>query len=171
MWQRERDCTPCRCFLKNCGKRILVLSCLSVCPHRRTGLILDWFSINITFWRFFEKYVEIFQVWLTSDKKKSHFTWRLTNICENTSLKFYYEKCFTQNLQKKSKLTFYVLFLNSCRLGGYIGKDGSDTQATDDNIIRRWQNAIFKPDDERKYIDLLIICTRDVPKVMSNNCL
>jgi hypothetical protein len=88
--------------LRNCEKRPLASSYLSVClsvfPRWTTRLPLDGFSLNL-YLSIFRKYVEKIQFWLKSDKNKGYFTWKTVYIYDNTSQNSSYgEKCFRQML-------------------------------------------------------------------------
>ena len=59
--------------LQNCEKRLLALSCLSVCPHVTTRLSLNGFSSNLIFEIFCQSIGKI-QVSLKSDKNNGYVT-------------------------------------------------------------------------------------------------
>jgi hypothetical protein len=68
---------------KNCEKRQLASSCLSVCPHGTTRLPLDGFSKELPSEHFFRKSVQKIQASSKSDNNW-YFTWRPIHIFDHT---------------------------------------------------------------------------------------
>ena len=101
-------------------------------------LPLDGFLWNLIF-EYFQKHVEESEVSLKSDTHNRYFTLRSTYIFDHISLSASQnEKCFRQNLYRKSKHTFYVKysfffhFRKSCRFWARVEKYCTTGQATDD---------------------------------------
>jgi hypothetical protein len=93
--------------------------CLSVHPHGTIRLPLDRFLLNLKFQNF-RTYVEKIQGSLKTDKNKGHFTWRPIYIFDHISLtSSQHEKCFRQNLYRKSQHTFDVQWRFSENLAVY----------------------------------------------------
>ena len=86
---------------------------MSVCPFvRMEQLGSHWTDFHeILFLSIFRKSVEKNQVSLKSDPNNWYFTWRPMYIHDSISLvSSWNEKCFGQNLWRKSKRPFYVQF-------------------------------------------------------------
>jgi len=87
----------------------LVMSVLlSVCPHGKTGLPMDGFSLNLIF-KYFSNICRENTSLLKSGKNRGYVTFRPINIFDHISLgSSYNDICFRQKLQRKSKHTIYV---------------------------------------------------------------
>jgi hypothetical protein len=70
---------------ENYEKRLSAMSCLSVCPHGTSPLILDRFH-EIWYFGIFRNYAEKGQISLKSDKHNRYFTWRPMKVYENMTL-------------------------------------------------------------------------------------
>jgi len=82
--------------------------CLSVRPHGTIRLPLDRFLLNLKFQNF-RTYVEKIQDSLKTDKNNGYFTWRPRHIFYHISLtSSQNEKCFRQNVSRKSEHTFDI---------------------------------------------------------------
>jgi hypothetical protein len=81
-------------FEKNCGKRQLASSCLSVRMEQLGSHLTDFYEI--WYLRIFRKFKKI-QISLKSGKINEYFTPRRVSIYDSISLNFFYnEKCYRQ---------------------------------------------------------------------------
>jgi len=84
------------------------------------------------------KTIEKFQASLKLNKNNVYFTWRPLYIFDYISLSSSWnEKCFRQNVSRKSKHTFcvqWLFFRKSCHLWNNVEKYCRAWQATDDNM-------------------------------------
>jgi len=114
-------------------KRLLASSCLSFRLFVRPSFRMEqlgsrWTDFyEILYLSIFRKSVEKFYVLLKFGKNNGYFTWRPKHIYDYNSLNSSLnEKCWRQNLYRKSKHTFYVqklfFFRKSCCLCDNVEK-------------------------------------------------
>jgi len=105
--------------------------CLSLCPHRTTGLPLDRFSWNFIF-EFFQKSFKKIQVLLKYDKNNRYFTCRpIYSFDQITSSNEMFKKKVVE------KIKTHILYSITCfqKLWDNVEKYGTGRQATDDNMV------------------------------------
>jgi hypothetical protein len=106
-------------------------ACMSLCPHRTTGLPLDGFSWNFIF-EFFQKSFKKIQVSLKHDKNNRYFTCRPIYI-------FYQITSSNEMFKKKvvEKIKTHILYSVTCfqKLWDNVEKYGRGRQATVDNMV------------------------------------
>ena len=131
--------SPFYARLRNCEKRLLALSCLSVCPHATPRLPLVGFSWHLIFEHLSQCCRENIQVSLTSDKKNVYCKWRHMYIMIHSRWMVLTWEVFQTKVWKKMKtfILFWITFFfrKRHRLCENMEKYGTVGEAMDDKKL------------------------------------